>query len=81
MAEGDDLEVRSVEVAMISQKVLFSPDSNGFICWQKSKPVETREPRKVRLGYAWVLSLLSRLKWIKMNDDLLRLVVNRCDKY
>lgn len=53
MAE-EDLEIWSVDVAMISQKALF-PLTVMELFAGKIKTVETREPRKVRLGYAWVL--------------------------
>lgn len=48
----------------------------------KIKTVETRESRKVRLDYAWeCYSFFVQDKRYKMKDDLLRLVMKRCDKY
>lgn len=62
MAERD-LEIRSVDVAMISQRALF-PLTVMELFAGKIKPVETREPRKVRLGYAWVA-----IAFIQNNKD------------
>lgn len=63
MAEGD-LALTSVDVAMISQKALF-PLIVMELFAGKIKIVGIREPRKVRLGYACVLKLFSRISRIK----------------
>lgn len=63
IAEGE-LEISSVDVAMISQRPLF-PLTVMDLFAGKIKIVGTREPRKVRLGYAWVLELFSRISRIK----------------
>lgn len=63
MAE-EDLALTSVDVAMISQKALF-PLIVMELFAGKIKIVGIREPRNVRLGYAWALKLFSRISRIK----------------